>query len=131
MACQICGSSWNAAECLGHNGVFQLMLLIDSDDQDFPWRVKFSQAIPLLSFSMGGSVVLISPPAALGGTITHNRDPLIMFFGDVRNEVLGLAPGQPHLVLSLPPWWRERSLMATRLAPAGQDVSTSSPTSCS
>lgn len=91
------------------------MLLADSDDQDFPVRVKFSQTIPLLSFSMvgagepgAGSLALISPPpAVLGGRITHNRDPLIMSFGDVGNQVLGLVPRQPHLVLSLPPWWRE------------------------
>lgn len=28
----------------------------------------------------------------LGGRTTHNRDPLIVSFGDVRNQVLGLAP---------------------------------------
>ena len=83
------------------------MLFTASDDQDFPVRVEFSQTIPLLLFSMGGNLVLISPPAVLSGRITYNRDPLITSLGDVRNQVLGLAPRQPHLVLSLSLRWSE------------------------
>lgn len=61
---------------LGHNLVFQLMLLMDGDDQDWPVRIRRPQMVPLLNFSMVGSLVLILcypttslPPAVLGGRI--------------------------------------------------------------
>lgn len=68
------------------------MFLMQSDDQDFPMRVRCFQRIPLLSFSVGGGGGRVAgpdfapphrpcPPAVLGGRITHNRDPLIMSFG--------------------------------------------------
>lgn len=51
---------------------------------------------------MEGSLVLISLPAVLGGRITYNRDSLIISFGDIRNQVLGLAGDPPCTELASP-----------------------------